>query len=455
MSDEHINDEYRDDTGLEVTGEVPTPEEDQAPPDETSDLGGAAVDGDAPESGEDHPKKKKKRTGAILAGLGIAVLLGLGAGAIYAANTPSTYEENEPKVSQVTQTAVAVTENDVQTLDLQPILESLSYKDRDVSFQSENYKPQVSDDAVVVSYVETATGAEAVTKVAQRSRALAHEIDSGKVDYVTMIATDANGKVLAAVTNEAGANTEPETDKELLEESAGYCISKPLYETVENPDYEAESETAPKDVMGNEITPEERVEAFAETTPAVETDKTGSEQTKVEEAKTENSSSTINNSGAATSAAPAQSSGSQSGSASGSNTGSTSSNNSASDLIHTNPAKPTETPAKKPEHQHKWVDKTERKWVENKVWIVDSPAWTETQQVNVGSKAVFSDGHVIEYATNGSIASYLDDHDVSFRTEPIYQSKTIQHEATGHYEDKGYYQTVTVGKTCASCGQSQ
>jgi 23S rRNA maturation mini-RNase III len=451
MSDEHINDEYRDDTGLDVTGEVPTPEEDQAPPDETNDLGGAAVDGDAPENGEDHPKKKK-RTGAILAGLGIAVLLGLGAGAIYAANTPSTYEENEPKVSQVTQTAVAVTKNDVQTLELQPILESLSYKDRDVSFQNENYKPQVSDGAVVVSYFETATGAEAVTKVAQRSRALAHEIDADKVDYVTMVATDANGKVLAAVTNEAGADTEPETDKELLEESAGYCISKPLYETVENPNYEAESETAPKDVMGNEITPEERVEDPAETTPAVETDKTGSEQTKIEETKTENSSTT-NNSGAATSAVPAQSTGSTS----GADSGSASSNNSASDLIHSNPTKPTETPDKKPEHQHKWVDKTERKWVENKIWVVDSPAWTETQQVRIGSKVVFSDGYVINNVKPADIriTNYLDDHDVSYRFEDMYESKTIQHEATGHYEDKGYYQTVTVGKTCASCGQSQ
>lgn len=103
-------------------------------------------------------------------------------------------------------------------------------------------------------------------------------------------------------------------------------------------------------------------------------------------------------------------------------------------------------------HKHTWVDVTEKRWVSNSVWVVDQAAWDE--QVATGSiwhcncgatfySASAIAAHAEEMALQGSFnhGSWV---------ETIYG--TVHHDEVGHWEDRGHYETVVVGRKCSGCG---
>ena len=111
----------------------------------------------------------------------------------------------------------------------------------------------------------------------------------------------------------------------------------------------------------------------------------------------------------------------------------------------------------KPAHTHTWVNHTATRqvWVSN--WV-DVPDYG-TQQVVVGHKFIFSyDGYTttdINDAKAHARALIMQDVPENYRTEPIYETQTVQ---TGsHKEDHGSYTTETYVDYvyCSSCGARQ
>lgn len=106
-----------------------------------------------------------------------------------------------------------------------------------------------------------------------------------------------------------------------------------------------------------------------------------------------------------------------------------------------------------PEHVHNWQAVTEQKWVSNNVWVQDSAAWDEQiygQQTRsicngCGADITGNPWAHIEAAGRGSACNGY--HSESYSVV----INTIHHDATGHYEDQGHYETVTTGYRC-SCG---
>lgn len=109
-----------------------------------------------------------------------------------------------------------------------------------------------------------------------------------------------------------------------------------------------------------------------------------------------------------------------------------------------------------PAHQHSWVDRTERQWVPNQVWVQDSAAWDEP---------VYSyEEHEICNTCGKDVTGYANQHLLdsgrggcqSWRSEMVQvQTDTIHHDATGHYEDQGHYEDVVVGQVCSTCGATR
>lgn len=109
------------------------------------------------------------------------------------------------------------------------------------------------------------------------------------------------------------------------------------------------------------------------------------------------------------------------------------------------------------DHEHSWVAQTRQQWISNMVWIEDSAAWDEAIYSTVGVYVV-SDGTrcysqdelnaYLQAAGRGSGLSYTAD------TETV-QTGSVHHDATGHYEDRGHYETVTTGYVCSVCGATK
>lgn len=109
-----------------------------------------------------------------------------------------------------------------------------------------------------------------------------------------------------------------------------------------------------------------------------------------------------------------------------------------------------------PEHVHNWQAVTEQKWVSNNVWVQDSAAWDEQiygQQTRsicngCGADITGNPWAHIEAAGRGSACNGYHSESYSIVIN------TIHHDATGHYEDQGHYETVTTGY-CCSCGATK
>lgn len=108
-----------------------------------------------------------------------------------------------------------------------------------------------------------------------------------------------------------------------------------------------------------------------------------------------------------------------------------------------------------PAHVHSWVAVTSQQWHSNpvttQVWVQDSPAWDEKQVETHYFCNVCGDvGKDRRHWTLG------DGHSLSARDVVV---GTIHHDATGHYEshteDQGWYETVTTGYQCSTCGAWQ
>lgn len=91
-------------------------------------------------------------------------------------------------------------------------------------------------------------------------------------------------------------------------------------------------------------------------------------------------------------------------------------------------------------HEHSWTPVTAQQWVSNNVWVEDSPAWDE--QVASGSYILCSCGFTCdtnaEWTAHNKALGFDNSHSYSVQTNYT----TIHHDATGHYEDRGRYETV-------------
>lgn len=105
-------------------------------------------------------------------------------------------------------------------------------------------------------------------------------------------------------------------------------------------------------------------------------------------------------------------------------------------------------------HTHTWVPQTEQQWVSNNVWVVDQAAWDEP---------VWTDTIVCSCGNTYSTLSEWQSHNTplllaggghSYSVQSILTG-TIHHDEVGHWEDQGYYQTVTTGYVCSGCGAVQ
>lgn len=106
-------------------------------------------------------------------------------------------------------------------------------------------------------------------------------------------------------------------------------------------------------------------------------------------------------------------------------------------------------------HTHTWVPVTSQQWHSNpvSVWVQDSAAWDEPMYS--GTYWCNKCGCAVDVThTEQMMMQGIGGH--SLTTKNI-QTGTIHHEATGHYEtqDQGWYETVTTGYQCTSCGAWQ
>lgn len=106
-------------------------------------------------------------------------------------------------------------------------------------------------------------------------------------------------------------------------------------------------------------------------------------------------------------------------------------------------------------HTHTWVPVTSQQWHSNpvSVWIQDSAAWDEPVYESTywctKCNCAVDWTHNKEMMMQGQGGHSLTTKDI--------QTGTIHHEATGHYEtqDQGWYETVTTGYQCSTCGAWQ
>jgi hypothetical protein len=193
-----------------------------------------------------------KRKSSVWTGIGLAVVLALLAGNFIASNpTVAVAEEGGVEQEGESTDVVFYEGSDDVGLDSAPF--GLTYRGYDVSPVNPVAFEQNGSSYLFSTVAEAESGAVVAARAAQQSRALAALADPSEGGYVTVVALDADGNVLAAVTNENGADTAPATVQELLESSAGYVISDELYETIYRPTYPAASETAPVNLLGDVV----------------------------------------------------------------------------------------------------------------------------------------------------------------------------------------------------------
>lgn len=109
--------------------------------------------------------------------------------------------------------------------------------------------------------------------------------------------------------------------------------------------------------------------------------------------------------------------------------------------------------ASKPSHKHTWVEQTAQKWVPNNVWVVDKPAWDEKVPgksfIRCSCGGTFNtNADWSAHAKSAALAGDLS-HTSSVVTGP---GTTIHHDEVGHWEDRGYNETVVTGYACSGCG---
>lgn len=109
----------------------------------------------------------------------------------------------------------------------------------------------------------------------------------------------------------------------------------------------------------------------------------------------------------------------------------------------------------KPSHTHSWVEQTTQQWVPNNVWVVDQAAWDEVvpgrTYVLCSCGATFdNDSAWGEHSKNAALNGDLN-HSYTVKVE----NTTIHHEEIGHWEDRGYNQTIVTGYVCSGCGASR
>lgn len=114
------------------------------------------------------------------------------------------------------------------------------------------------------------------------------------------------------------------------------------------------------------------------------------------------------------------------------------------------PAQPSQ-----PAHTHTWVGQTAQQWVPNNVWVVDQAAWDEPIYT---STWVCKCGAT--FGSEGAVNSHLESAALSGDFNHSYSvSETItgynHHDEVGHWEDRGYNQTVVTGYVCSGCGATK
>ena len=110
-------------------------------------------------------------------------------------------------------------------------------------------------------------------------------------------------------------------------------------------------------------------------------------------------------------------------------------------------------------HTHTWVPVTSQQWHSNpvSVWVQDSAAWDESKPVYEWVTWCNACGCQVERTHNKEMMMQgIGGH--SLTTKQVQTgTTTVHHEATGHYEtqDQGWYETVTTGYQCSTCGAWQ
>lgn len=109
----------------------------------------------------------------------------------------------------------------------------------------------------------------------------------------------------------------------------------------------------------------------------------------------------------------------------------------------------------KPSHTHTWVEQTTQQWVPNNVWVVDQAAWDEVvpgrTYVLCSCGATFdNDGAWGEHSKDAALNG-----DLNHSYTVMVENTTIHHDEVGHWEDRGYNQTIVTGYVCSSCGKTK
>lgn len=163
------------------------------------------------------------------------------------------------------------------------------------------------------------------------------------------------------------------------------------------------------------------------------------------ETKTNNNSSNSNSNNTSTPNKPT------------SNTSPTKPNNSSN---NTSPSKPNNSNTSTPTHTHNWIAITKQVWHDavghnETVWVQDTAAYDEPiyEEHTVCHKC----GAYLENLSDDNFTIHIAQCRSSYSNKDV-QVGTKHHEATGHNETKwvqdkaGYYETVTTGYKCSSCG---
>ena len=132
-------------------------------------------------------------------------------------------------------------------------------------------------------------------------------------------------------------------------------------------------------------------------------------------------------------------------------------NNSSNNI---SPSKPNNSNTSTPTHTHKWIAITKQVWHDavghnETVWVQDTAAYDEPiyEEHTVCHKC----GAYLENLSDDNFTIHIAQCRSSYSNKDV-QVGTKHHEATGHNETKwvqdkaGYYETVTTGYKCSSCG---
>lgn len=127
---------------------------------------------------------------------------------------------------------------------------------------------------------------------------------------------------------------------------------------------------------------------------------------------------------------------------------------------NTSPSKPNNSNTSTPTHTHNWIAITKQVWHDavghnETVWVQDTAAYDEPiyEEHTVCHKC----GAYLENLSDDNFTIHIAQCRSSYSNKDV-QVGTKHHEATGHNETKwvqdkaGYYETVTTGYKCSSCG---